>query len=121
MPDLLVADARGADALKDRVEEVSKIDRQERAERCRRARRSSACRGRWSCPASSSATPREGREGAGRPVEGAHAATGDRRRRRGRLHRQRAEDATHWPRQLFVRFGPDDRVAEVRVRYAETA
>jgi hypothetical protein len=27
--------------------------------------------------------------------------------------------ATYWPRQLFVRFGPNDRVAEIRVRYQE--
>jgi hypothetical protein len=27
--------------------------------------------------------------------------------------------ATHWPRQAFVRFGPDGRVAEIRVRYED--
>ncbi|HTU88705.1 MAG TPA: hypothetical protein VMF69_01290 [Gemmataceae bacterium] len=30
-------------------------------------------------------------------------------------------EATYWPRQLFVRFGADKRVAEIRVRYQEGA
>ncbi len=122
-PELLVEDSRGVAALQTRVEAAAEFDRRERQERL------------------SAGKPRERLERSiGLPSHGidnlslgmtreqVRAALPDARS----LRIQPLSDgwnilflneppatATYWPRQLFVRFGDDNRVAEIRVRYQE--
>lgn len=122
-PELLVEDSRGPDALKTRIEAAAEFDRRERQERLaagkpreRLARfvqltshgiddlRLGMTRERALAilPAAPSLRVQGLSDGLNVLVLNEPPTT-----------------ATFWPRQLFVRFGTDNRVAEIRVRYQE--
>ncbi len=122
-PELLVEDSRGSAALPARVEAAAEFDRQERQERIaagkprQRLRRSVQLLSHGIEDLQLGQT----REQILAILSGAHS-----------LRVQPLSDglnilvlneppatATYWPRQLFVRFGTDNRVTEVRIRYQE--
>jgi hypothetical protein len=122
-PELLVEDSRGQDALKTRVAAATELDRRERQERLAAGKPRTRL-------ARSVQLPTHGIDNLalGMTREQVRALLPGARS----LRVQALSDglnvlflneppatATYWPRQLFVRFGANNQVAEIRVRYQE--
>jgi hypothetical protein len=122
-PEFLVEDTRGPAALKARAEAAAGFDRRERQERLAAGKPHKRLRRFVQLPAHGIDDLRLGttRKEVLASLPGARS-----------LRVQPLADglnvlvlneppatATYWPRQLFVRFGADNRVAEIRVRYQE--
>ncbi|HTU88723.1 MAG TPA: hypothetical protein VMF69_01380 [Gemmataceae bacterium] len=122
-PELWAEDSRGSAALKTRVETVAAFDRQERQQRFAARKPRERLSRSLQLPSHGIDDLRLGatREQVQTALPGARS-----------LRVQPLSDglnifflneppatATYWPRQLFVRFGADNRVAEIRVRYQE--
>lgn len=123
-PELLVEDSRGSGALKDRVEAAAAFDRHEREQRFAAGKPRQRLARFVQLPSHGIDDLRLGltREQVQAILPGTNSF---------RIQLLSNEclnilflnepppSATYWPRQLFIRFGPDHRVAEVRVRYQE--
>ncbi len=122
-PELLVEDTHSPAALKARAEAAAEFDRRERQERLAAGKPHKRLRRFVQLPAQGIDDLRLGmtRKEVLASLPGARS-----------LRVQPLADglnvlilneppatATYWPRQLFVRFGADNRVAEIRVRYQE--
>jgi hypothetical protein len=119
-PELVVADARGPEALKERRAEATRFDRQERAERWEKGQRFERLPRSLVVAGVKLGDPRA-------KAEKVLAAIPESKARREPFAGgvlvvctdPVPPTATFHPRQLIVRFGPDDTVAEVRAVYAE--
>ncbi len=122
-PELIAEDSRGASALKERAEAAANLDRQQRRERI------VAGKPRTRLSRSLSLTE-HGIDNLrlGMTREQVQAALPTSRSIRLRLVEggvsvlflnEPPPTATYWPRQLVIRFGAGDRVAEIRVRYQD--
>ena len=119
--ELLAEDSRGPSALKERAEAAAKLDRRERQERIAAGKpRTRLSR--------SLALTEHGIDGLRLGMTRQQVQTALPSSRSIRLLlieggvsvlflNEPPPNATHWPRQLLIRFGADDRVAEIRVRY----
>jgi hypothetical protein len=123
-PELLAEDRRGSAALKDRVEAAAALDRREREERLASGKQRQRLARFIQLPSHGIDNLRLGltREQVQAALPGSRSL---------RIQQLSNDDlnvlflneppatATYWPRQLFVRFGSNQRVAEIRVRYQE--
>lgn len=122
-PELVAQDSRGPDALKTRVEAAAAFDRKERQERLAAGKPHERLARFVQLPSHGIDNLRLGmtREQVQATLPGARSlrvlALSD------GLNvlflNEPPATATYWPRQLFVRFGTDNKVAEIRVRYQE--
>jgi hypothetical protein len=122
-PELLAEDSRGQDALKTRLEAAAQLDRRERQERLAAGKPRTSLARFLQLSSHGIDDLRLGltREQilavlpAARSIRVQPISDG--------LNvlflNEPPISATYWPRQLFIRFGADNRVAEVRVRYQE--
>ncbi len=122
-PELLVEDTRGPAALKARAEAAAEFDRRERQNRLAAGKPHKRLRRFVQLPAHGIDDLRLGmtRKEVLASLPGAQSL-------RVRpladginvlVLNEPPATATYWPRQLFIRFGTDNRVAEIRVRYQE--
>lgn len=122
-PELIAEDSRGPSALKERAEAAAKLDRQERKERIAagkprtRLSRSVALteHGIDNLRLGMTRQQVQAELPASRSIrllliEGGVSVL---------FLNEPQPTASHWPRQLLIRFGADDRVAEIRVRYQD--
>src|SRR5579883_52314 len=122
-PELVVEDGRGPDALKARVEAAAAFDRRERQERLAAGKPNQRLARFIQLPSLGIDDLRLGmtRDQALAILPGARSlrvlALSD--GLNVLVLNEPPATATYWPRQLFVRFGADNRVAQIRVRYQE--
>jgi hypothetical protein len=122
-PELLAEDSRGPDGLKARLEAAAQFDRRERQERLAAGKPHTRLARFIQLPSHGIDDLRLGltREQVQAALPAAQSirplpmADGF----NVLFLNEPPVTATYWPRQVFVRFGSDDRVAEVRVRYQE--
>jgi hypothetical protein len=127
-PELVVADARGTDAVAVRLEAAAKLDREDRQARLQAGKpQTRLARSLQVNAPTSNGLQFEGlRLGMSRK-DALAALPGSQTLRRQPLPsglgllilNDPPATATYWARQLFLRFGPDDNLAEIRVRYQE--
>lgn len=124
VPELLAEDSRGSDALKARVEAAAAFDRNEREQRFAAGKPRQRLARFVQLPSHGIDDLRLGltREQVQAMLPGTNSLRVQPLSNDG-LNILFINDppatATYWPRQLFVRYGPDSRVAEIRVRYQE--
>jgi hypothetical protein len=127
-PELVVAEVRGKEAVAARVEAAAKLDREDRAARLEAHKPlTRLARSLQVNPPSSNGLQFDGlRLGMSRKEALATLPGSQTLRRRplpsglGLLFlSDPPAGATYWARQMFLRFTPDDKLAEVRVRYQE--
>jgi hypothetical protein len=122
-PELLVQDSRGTDALKARIDAATEFDRRERQQRLAAGKPRERLARFVQLPALGIDNLRLGmlREQVLAILPGTQSirvqALSD--GLKVLVLNEPPTTATYWPRQLFVRFGTDNRVAEIRVRYQE--
>jgi len=122
-PELMVEDSRGPSALTERVEAAAQLDRRERQERLAAGKPRTRLARFVNLPSHGIDNLRLGMT----RDEVQAVLPGSRSIRVQPLSdglnilflNEPPTSATYWPRQLFVRFGADNHVAEIRVRYQE--
>jgi hypothetical protein len=122
-PELLAQDTRGPDALKARVEAALQFDRRERQDRLSNGKPRTRLARFVQLPSHGIDDLRLGltREQVqtALPRSKSLRVNGLKDGLNILILNEPPATATHWPRQLFVRFGSDEKVAEIRVRYQE--